>query len=118
MTEYTIKALEDLVGEVARKTMTALVQDIAVVTPKLTGLATGNWEVTIGRPSNTTSENLDVSGGATINAAQSVILSTKNIKYPVMWLTNNQPYIVRLNDGWSKKAPAKFVETAMKRAVK
>lgn len=34
------------------------------------------------------------------------------------YIVNNAPYIEALNNGWSKQAPKKFVETAIKRNTK
>ena len=34
--------------------------------------------------------------------------------YPVLWMTNNLPYIKGLNDGNSQQAAADFVQTAIR----
>ncbi len=54
---------------------------------------------------------LGASAAETINQARAV-LATKKPGQKI-YITNNLPYIRRLNDGYSKQAPAGFVERAV-----
>ena len=93
-------------------------RNVILSTPVDEGRARGNWQMSVSRPINSTVSDLDTSGGATLNKGVSVIRSAINIKYPVIWITNNLPYIQRLNEGHSQQAPIMFVETAIQRALR
>lgn len=90
----------------------ALAVDAAVVisTPVDEGRARANWQVSLGSPASGTLDTLDPSGQATVAKGASTISShTKG----AIHITNNLPYIGRLNDGWSAQAPAGFVTRAV-----
>lgn len=98
----------------------ALAVDAAVVlaTPVDTGRARSNWQVEIGQAAdgvigdpNDKHAKFDQSGREALEAGKSVI--AKYAGGSSLNITNNLPYIERLNDGWSKQAPAGFVEQAM-----
>ena len=92
--------------------------NIILATPVDEGRARGNWQMSIKSPINSTVNDLDPSGGATIAKGVSVVRAAIRVRYPVIWITNNLPYIQKLNEGHSTQAPTKFVETAIKRAIK
>ncbi len=106
--------LEGEVNKLARSTMFNVLRGLVLGTPVDTGRARGNWQVSISNPINSQSDDLDKSGQPTINKGLAAMAKAKAIKYPVLWLTNNLPYIEALNDGHSEKAPAKFVEAVIK----
>lgn len=116
MKQSIIESLGRDVEKLAKDTVIDLIEQIGPITPKLTGLATGNWIVTVGTPTDRKVKRLDLTGQKVINSANKV-LATSTDKFPIFFLTNNQDYIEKLNNGFSKKAPAKFVETAIKRTV-
>lgn len=91
----------------------ALAIDAAVVlaTPVDTGRARANWQVEIGSPASGTVDPTDKSGQAALDAGKKVIEGYKS--GDAIYITNNLPYIERLNDGWSAQAPAGFVEQAI-----
>lgn len=99
----------------------ALATDAAVViaTPVDTGRARANWQVEIGQAAsgvigdpNNKKETFDKSGQGAISEGRKVIETYKGGGSSIN-LTNNLPYIERLNDGWSAQAPAGFVEKAV-----
>lgn len=92
----------------------ALAIDAAVVlaTPVDTGRARGNWQVEVGQAPSGELATTDKGGGSTIAAGKAAIESYKG-EAGGIYITNNLPYIERLNEGWSKQAPAGFVETAV-----
>ena len=107
--------LEELVNQEARILSFSLLRGLTKVTPVDTGRARGNWFVGLNTPNRTVSENRSAStalsdGTATINKTESVV-------YPSIIISNNLPYIERLNDGHSQQAPAKFVESEISRIV-
>lgn len=100
----------------------ALATDAAVVlaTPVDTGRARSNWQASLNAPATGTREayvegSSGSSAGANAQAAidqgKTVIGATKN--GDAVHLTNNLPYIGRLNEGHSAQAPAGFVEEAI-----
>ena len=106
------------VGDETRAFALRAFRNIVLSTPVDEGRARGNWQLSISTPINSQTEDFDRSGGATINKGVSVIRAAIRAKYPVIWITNNLPYIQRLNEGHSQQAPIKFVETAITRAMK
>lgn len=101
---YQKKVVKNLEKKVRQ---TALIVDAELVarTPVDTGRARSNWlpslnvpEVSIVEPGG----KKDISGTLTQFSITDTIL-----------ISNNLPYIRRLNDGYSKQAPAGFVEDAI-----
>lgn len=95
---------------VIRKIAIECFRRIILGTPVDTGRARGNWQCTTGSIAGGTVENIDTTGSATIAAMISEVSGwTPKDDLPA-FITNNLPYIQRLNEGWSKQAPAHFVE--------
>lgn len=93
-------------------------------TPVDTGWASNNWVPSIGSPSSFVGDVKDPqpSDVSTARAASDsgVAQVATGYKLPMgsVFISNNVPYIRRLNDGHSKQAPKKFVEAAITRAVR
>jgi hypothetical protein len=86
---------------------------LAVSTPVDTGRARANWQPSLNTPATGT-----LQPGQKPDAAQ--VAAAYKIADQIL-ITNNLPYIRRLNEGSSKQAPAGFVDEAIavgKRAVK
>ena len=104
----------------AVKVALTIVGDLAYKTPVDSSQALSNWDVTLDTPA-TAKHGPHVPGvqGSTQKAsAQETIDRAKKVlanKKPgqVIYITNNQPYIRRLNDGYSKQVPSGFVERAV-----
>lgn len=75
------------------------------------GRARANWNVGLGGPSDKVTDSRDPSGGSTITAGLSRMVGSRPGQ--AIHLTNNLPYIVPLNNGHSKQAPAGFVQQAV-----
>lgn len=95
-------------------------------TPRRTGWARSNWVPSIGSP-----KELDGTPPAEDQARAAVgqrdaareagiaqIVTGYRLSLGRIYITNNVPYIQRLNDGSSKQAPAGFVQAAILRAVR
>jgi len=99
-----------------------LVQD----TPRRTGWARSNWVPSIGTPKDLdgTPPPEDQAAGpvrqrdAAREAGIAAIVTSYRLSLGRIYITNNVPYIRRLNDGHSKQAPAGFVQGAILRAVR
>ena len=119
--EQRANRLPQAVSEVAASTAMVIVSDLAYSTPVDTSQALSSWIVSLDDPSVATVQGgyftgsegstQDESAQQTIDAAQTV-LTQKKPGQPI-FITNNQPYIKRLNSGYSKQAPAGFVERSI-----
>lgn len=99
-----IKPLEKRVRAVAIK----LDEELALTTPVKTGRARANWLPSLNTPETRTVEPNQKPGITPVLAAYKID--------DTVLISNNLPYIQRLNDGSSKQAPAGFVESAIARA--
>lgn len=81
---------------------------VVSATPIDTGRARGNWNLGIGGPDRSQLPPGKYSAmPSPPSAIGRVVLGVD------AFLSNNLPYIVRLNEGSSKQAPAKYVERAI-----
>lgn len=94
-----------------RRVASMILQTIVMATPVDTGRSRANWRVSIGAPALNTIESTDPSGSSTISEGLSII--NRLVSDTPIYITNNLPYIVPLNQGHSAQAPAGFVETAI-----
>ena len=81
---------------------------IVLGTPVDEGRARGNWFPTLNSPSTVTSDNTDKSGAAAIAAVQSTAKGSK--LGDTIWMSNNLPYILPLENGHSGQAPEGMVD--------
>lgn len=104
----------------------ALAVDGAVViaTPVDTGRARSNWIVNIGSPSTEViPAYVEGKGGSAGAAAARAALDQGSAtiagyqKGQEIHITNNLPYISRLNDGYSAQAPGNFVQIAVQQGA-
>lgn len=110
-----------------RATALAVDQTVVMATPVDTGRARSNWIVSIGAPSRTTVDPYAPGvGGSTAGAnaaaalaqGQAAIAQYNGLRDSAIAISNNLPYIGRLNDGYSAQAPAGFVEKAVQSGVR
>lgn len=118
--ERKAKAIEEAASQTAVDVALAIVGDLAYKTPVDTSQALSNWQVSLDAPLTTfisphypgefgSSQN--ASAQETINRAKAVLKDKKPGQK--IYITNNAPYIVRLNNGHSGQQPAGFVERAV-----
>ena len=84
----------------------AIDRQLVKQTPVDTGLARSNWLAGVNRARTDTGPILGPA--AAIALVRSQIATVKTGDYVV--LSNNLPYINRLNAGWSSQAPAQYVD--------
>lgn len=110
------------VDAVVRETALAADQTVVLATPVDTGRARSNWQVQLNGPVDTARDAyVDGAEGSTrgqnaqaaIEQARAVISGYNGSKDRAIHITNNLPYIGRLNEGSSAQAPAGFVEEAV-----
>lgn len=81
------------------------------------GILRASFLPTISDPTNETVSKPDKSGQATISKGVSVISSAKNIKYPTIYIQNNQPYAYRIMEtGYSEQTPPKTLSLILQAA--
>lgn len=104
------------VNEIKKQAVQEIVLQVVPDTPVLTGQARSNYYTTNSDPdtSSTAFGPFTQDGYQSINRMR-VALQGAKPGIP-MHVTNNLPYIGRLNDGYSAQAPANFVQIAIGRA--
>ena len=109
---YNKKVIEKA-NEVKRTIGLGVLQSLIQTTPVDTGRAKSNWWM----DTNATWIEQDADNGlAATNQGLSV--SKSNIKLETsIYITNNLPYIQRLEDGWSGQAPSGFVKGSIQVGV-
>lgn len=108
---------------------TTLVRELQSATPRVTGQAQASWLASVGTPEGhffgptgltRSTRDLAHRPGQSVAVAASAALSGARIAawklgQPLV-IYNALPYIVRLNEGYSRQVPAGFVEAALMRA--
>lgn len=117
--------MEENTNKMVRATALAIDQIVVTETPVDTGRARSNWIVALGSPARNTiepyskGENLgkgeQANRGAAI-AQGSAVIGTRRLGQDI-YISNNLPYIGKLNDGTSAQAPAGFIEKAIQAGV-
>jgi len=120
------KELPDRVSALTVAVTLELVEDLAAIeTPVDTSHALSNWQASFGfRPDSFLPPYVEGEGGssrtqsaeATLNIAEYSLEGRKLGQ--VIYLSNNAPYIVDLNNGSSKQAPSGWVQTSIINAKK
>lgn len=103
-------------GEVTREQATLIFRKITLEldsrvvlgTPVDIGRARGNWFPSLNTPATGTTDKTDPGGSAALAAINSVVGSAR--LGDTVWLTNNLPYILPLENGHSKQAPDGMVD--------
>lgn len=116
----TEKKFNDHYNECVKQAMKAAIleceRQLIIATPVDTGRARYSWFCTVGSPSHETPPEGNYNPPDASSRAGAV--GNGFSIHDVLYITNNVPYIKRLNDGYSKQAPARFVERAAHNAEK
>ena len=103
------RILEKRTTDLMRMATIEFYRQITISTPVDTGRARAGWLITVNAPST----EIVPEGQYTYSAIPpDVPAVTINDRY---FITNNTPYIGKLNNGYSRQAPARFVELAAAR---
>ena len=87
-------------------------------TPVDTGWARANWVPSVGRRARSPEgAERNVPAAAAKQAAGQAQVAGYKLERGRVFISNNVPYILRLNDGYSKQAPRGFVQNAVRKAV-
>lgn len=108
--------LEGVVPEEVRRVRSAIalqaLRGVVLKTPVDEGRARGNWQVGAGVIPSGAIARVDKTGGQTISAGFAAISAFQD-PYGAIYVTNNLPYILRLEDGSSRQAPAGMVSVTL-----
>jgi hypothetical protein len=110
--KFCTKSAPDAYNVAIRKIAIEVFRRIIMGTPVKEGRARGNWQASIESPKEGTLgkvHNAPVGGAPIAHMINVVRAWTPNDDLPA-FITNNLPYIQRLNEGWSKQAPANYIE--------
>ncbi len=119
-----MKALEGFTENLIKKMAFDVVANLRKAgaeggTPVDTGWARANWIPSMGGEAATTPSGTKTSVGVAEASVQSGLGTLLNYKLlsGSVFITNNVPYIIKLNDGTSQQAPKGFVQAAITAAV-
>ena len=96
---------------IMRKVALELFTRVIMRSPVDTGRFRGNWQVEIGSPASGVLDRFDVSGSEAISEATSVVERWEGDT--AIFLVNNLPYAMRLEDGWSGQAAQGMVRVTL-----
>lgn len=105
------KKLNAEIERVCKMAVLEIDKELRRSTPVDTGHARANWIPSVGQP-----HRGEVEGMGTHAQGVAQVLAFK-LGSGTLYVTNNVPYIRRLNEGSSKQAPSLFVEAAVDRAI-
>lgn len=120
--QLAFKKVEQEVFAIGNKQKIAIaietINNLILITPVDTGRAVNNWLYSIGTPRKDSieKETFDKSGGETRRNAEIVAVRAKSGE--TIYCVNNLDYVTLLNQGSSSKAPERFIENAVERAVR
>lgn len=115
-TEKIIAQLENATGKALVGLALNIHGELVEGTPVDTGWARSNWLPSVGTPKEETVGKPGALDELAKDAGQSEVLDWEISDGPI-YITNNVPYIQRLNAGSSKQAPTGFVESAVQAEV-
>ena len=118
-----VRGLERVTERVVTKITLDVTANLIETTPVDTGWARANWIPAIGAPIvrdltgvEATVQNASLGAGEQQQALVAVVTGYKLARGAV-FVSNNVPYIIKLNDGFSRQAPSGFVQMAIRKAV-
>jgi uncharacterized protein CbrC (UPF0167 family) len=118
--EYVIDEFEKAVTRVVRGLTLDIVADLQEKTPVDTGWARANWIPNIGGRFSDSPVGQRIKGSIDVATQQTAIatIATQFQVGPPIHITNNVPYIQKLNQGTSQQAPAGYVDDIIETNVK
>lgn len=116
-----VDALEKFVADIVVRLVFEIVATLTAPpsqggTPRDTGWAAANWVASVGQPFTGTVGSPDSVDFGSQQAALAAVLGFK-VSDARAYISNNVPYILKLNEGWSQQAPSAFVQAAIATSV-
>lgn len=123
-----VESLERFVEQIITKIALDIVANLTRApsqggTPVDTGWARANWVPRIGAPFTGTTGTREAAEAGNVSSADQqagvaeLVAQTYRLEKGRVYVSNNVPYILRLNEGSSQQAPAGFVQAAIRKAV-
>jgi hypothetical protein len=109
--EEFIAKLGDRAEQVFRKITLDMFSRVILMSPVDSGRFIGNWNTTVGEPSLRTWQIKDKSGQLSLDRLNNAVETLK--LGDTIYLANNLPYAMRLEYGYSAKAPAGMVRVTV-----
>ena len=121
-TAILIEALNEFVEQVVVGLSTNATANLIEDTPVDTGWARSNWVPTIGVSFEGTAGTRESAEQGSLNpgpqqSGLASIAASYRLQNGSVFVTNNVPYIVELNEGSSSQAPSGFVQMGIDRAI-
>lgn len=122
-----VTSLEGFVGRVIQSLAMHIVANLVRApsqggTPVDTGWARANWVPRIGEPFKGTAGTREQAEAGNVSGVEQAAGIVSLVGYKPargkVYVSNNVPYITRLNEGSSRQAPAGFVQDAVAKAVR
>lgn len=115
--------LENFTNSLVKQIVLDATSNFIEDTPVDTGWARANWIPNIGEPFNRTSSTREQAEAGSVQrgdqqAGLATIAATYEIGLGAVYITNNVPYIIYLNEGSSQQAPSGFVQSGISRALR
>ena len=111
-----VKSLDGFAEKIVKRLALNVTANLIETTPVDTGWARANWIPQIGSPRTKTAGTQATVDRSLQANGQIAILGYE--LGPSIHISNNVPYIKKLNSGTSAQAPAAFIQSAILRAVK
>ena len=117
---YVVDEFDKAVTRVVQGLTLDITADLQETTPFDTGWAAANWIPNIGGQFSQSPVGERIRGKIDVATQQTAIakIATQFRVGPPIHITNNVPYIQKLNKGSSKKAPAGYVDSIIEKNVK
>lgn len=118
-----VRGLDRFTARVVTKLTLDVTANLIGTTPVDTGWARANWLPSVGQPvrkdlpSTRPDDGQAVAGAVSEQQGALAALVGYTLEKGRVFVTNNVPYILSLNDGSSSKAPTGFVQQAIAKAV-
>ncbi|MDB5490358.1 MAG: hypothetical protein JWO78_207 [Micavibrio sp.] len=115
------KKVVDRMNRAVRTAGLSIFREVVMATPVDTGRARANWNIDLNlvdvqlvNPEAGVHNAKDKKGDYTFDGTNEALAAVARYKMSdVIYISNNLPYINRLNQGTSTQAPANFVETGV-----
>ena len=112
--------LRTFTGFTSARLATDIINELKIATPIRSGWANANWIPYIGAPREVPVGDKSPGGVDAARVVQNTslsLLAVYNVNAGSIFITNNVPYIDRLNSGSSAQAPAGFVQNSFALAI-
>lgn len=114
---FVITQLKEFSAKKVAKLMLAITDILIRNTPVDTGWARSNWVPSIGRAFDGVANDPSRVSTAEQESGSLEVAGYLDFAWGDLFITNNVPYILPLNEGHSAQAPAGFVQAAIEQGI-